>query len=248
MFPITHIWFGEQVLGELDNQSVLGAIFPDMVISGCLEYNTTHKSGWKLYEFIKNNHPQYLGFARGTLTHGVDPKGLDYYGDEKFKSLEMGYCFQKAVGVTERVIKSCNIPESFGLWKAHNFIEMAIELEIYNRYPLAHEKMKKAMMDLEMIKKLCPVLEEFYGLSNGSVNGIIEHFGTFVELNQPSSETLAKKYDLQMKRRHNISINTEKSRVIIEDCRPIISVDMFDFFDYVNIKVGDMIRMGEENI
>ena len=153
MFPVTHIWFGEKVLGELDNQSILGTIFPDMVISGCLDYDTTHKSGWKLYEFFKKEYPEFLGFARGTISHGVDPKGLDYYGDEKYRGIEKGYCFQKAMEIVDKVV-GCSIPKELGLWKAHNFIEMAIEVEIDELNPVAHAKMKAAMKDQRVLKNI----------------------------------------------------------------------------------------------
>ena len=247
MFPVTHIWFAERVLGELNNQSALGTIFPDMVILGCLEYDTTHKSGWKLLDFLGKDHPEFLGFARGILTHGVNPKGLDYYSDEKYKDLDEGYCFQKAREIEKRVIESCNIPEKMGLWKAHNFIEMAVELEIHRKYPSANKKMKAAMKDMQVIDNICPILDKYYDLKNGTMKSCVEHFGAFVELERPTAESLAVKYDFQMYQKHGIHINILKSRDIIDDCRQIISSDMFDFFDYVNIKVVEMIRSGEEN-
>ena len=247
MFPVSHIWFGERVLGELDIQSVFGTIFPDMVILGCLEYDITHKSGWKLFDFLKKEHPEFLGFARGILTHGVNPKGLDYYSDEKFKDLNEGYCFQKAKEIEKRVIESCNIPEKMGLWKAHNFIEMAVELEIYERYPSTNKRMKDAMNDRQVIEDLCPILDKYYELKYGTMKSCVEHFGAFVELESLTAESLAVKYDFQMHQKHGIRINILESRDIIDDCRQIIAGDMFDFFDYVKIEVAEMIRSGEEN-
>lgn len=246
MFSITHVWFAGKVLGEQNHQIALGSIFPDMVISGCLKYPETHKGGWALYHYIKEEHPQFLPFVKGMLTHGVDPKGLDYFGDEKYKELEWGYCFEKAGTIKDIVVKNCNIPEEYGLWKAHNFIEMAIELEVNKAYPETLEQMKAALFDRELHREIGEVLDTFYDQEKGTVEGMIGRFSTFLELKEPNSEALAIKYDLQMKQRHDISINVIGCGEIIENCRTLIKEDLFDFFMEVENAVRHMIIREEE--
>lgn len=246
MFPITHVWFGNSVLGELDSQGILGTIFPDMVISGALEYSRTHKSGWELYEYFSTNHPDYLNFAKGTVTHGVTPKGLDFFGDECYRNTEKGYCFQKAVPIVREVLHCCNIPETMGLWKAHNFIEMAIELEIHEAFPGTLERMKAALEDHVMIGPLGRLLEEFYHLDEGTIPALIKQFSSFVELETPTAIQLAKKYDLQMKRRHHIGIQIEESAALIMKSRELVSDDLFEFFDFARVEVKKTIEEGKQ--
>ncbi len=242
MFPVTHIWFGERVLGKLNNMGILGTIFPDMVISGCFSHEETHRAGWKLFDFLVSKDEYFRPFALGTITHGVNPTGLDYFGDEKFPGGEKGYCFQKAEIIKNKVIEACNIPEEFGLWKGHNFIEMAIEMEIYDKNIDIDYRMKSALADKYEITKISRALAEYYLLNSEDVSHCIDQFGKYVELENPSSSSLAFKYDLQMIKKHGISIDIKKSTKIIEESREIIKEDIFDFFDFAENEVKKIIK------
>lgn len=242
MFPITHIWFGEKVLGELNNMGILGTIFPDMVISGCFSHEMTHRAGWKLFDFLLAKDKAFMPFAAGTITHGVNPTGLDYFGDESFPGGEKGYCFQKAAFIKNEVIEACNIPEEYGLWKGHNFIEMAIEMEIYSENQYINTRMKNALNDVSTIKIIGKALAEFYTLKTEDVINCIEQFGKYVELEKPSPGSLAAKYDIQMKKKHGINIDIVKSEKIIQNSREIIKEDVFEFFSFTENEVTKVIN------
>jgi hypothetical protein len=120
MFPITHIWFSREVLGHINNMTVVGSIFPDTAVSGFLNHEQTHKVGWGLYNFFEDNCPEYIDFARGVVTHTVNPRGLDFYADEEYREGPKGYCFQKGRQIEEEVINAAKLAN------AHDFI---MELE-----------------------------------------------------------------------------------------------------------------------
>lgn len=249
MFPMTHIWFSRRVLGHLNNMTVLGSVFPDAVIKCSLTYDQTHNSGWGLYEYFSKNAEEYLDFARAVATHTVNPKGLDFYGDEEYGSGYKGYCFQKAVEIEEEVIEACNIPGKFGLWKAHNFIEMGIELNIVHSEKELVSIFHDGLTDTRLIHKIAAHLDKYFGLKDkyfglkdGSSASCISKFTDFMELKDVSSLSLAKRYNTQMQVKHGISIDISKSSDIIEKSRTIVQEDFDSFIDYCTEKVETMLK------
>ncbi|MDF2521082.1 MAG: hypothetical protein K0R84_1710 [Clostridia bacterium] len=244
MYPITHIWFAEKVLGYRNSSLILGAIFPDIAVTRCLSYLDTHYCGWKLYNHMK----QYdSDFAKAMITHTVNPMGLDYYGDESYKSGYKGYCFQKAKEIAEEVIKACNIPENFGLWKAHNFIEMGIELNVIDADLSLHQDLYKVSQNKSVIDCIAKPVEDYYSLKSGQISESFKRYAEYIELEQPNSSTLAVKYDMQMQSKHGININIEESARIIQSCREIVREDIDEFMDYCTANIRVLVEGGDKS-
>jgi len=242
MFPITHIWFSKEVLGNMNNMTVLGAIFPDTAISGFLTHEKTHKVGWRLFDFFENSYSEFLDFAKGIVTHAVDPRGLDFYADEEFGEGRKGYCFQKASHIEREVIEACSIPESFGLWKAHNFIEMGIELNMAESNEIYSKALYDALNDSCLINALAEPLESFFELGKTAITESMKRFAGFVELSHLNSRTLAQKYNEQMQSKHGIKIDVGRSCNIIEKSRIIIEDDFDEFAGVCINNVRNMLR------
>ncbi|HHY78313.1 MAG TPA: hypothetical protein GX498_07400 [Clostridiales bacterium] len=241
MFPFTHIWFSHNVLGYTNNMTVLGSIFPDAFVSSELDYNATHKTGWKLYDYFAKDKPELLDFVKSTVTHTVSPEGLDYYGDESYKGSK-GYCFQKAESIVEEVIEACNIPENFGIWKAHNFIEMAIEINILNENGYLLGFLDKALQDSSIMNEIERSLESYYGLKTGSLKNNFKKFQHFVYKENVSSRILSINYDHHMKVRHGINIDIDKASKVIDKAKHIIHDDYAGFLEEAVIKVKGMLK------
>ncbi len=242
MFPITHIWFSRRVLGYVNNMTVLGSVFPDTVIKCCLTYDQTHNVGWGLYKHFSDHSEEYLDFARAVVTHTVNPKGLDFYGDEEYGSGYKGYCFQKAVAIEKEVVSACNIPDKFGLWKAHNFIEMGIEMNIAASDNELVNIFHKGLTDRHLIKELSARIDKYFGLKNGSAADCFSKFTEFMELQELSSVSLAKRYNTQMQVKHDTQIDISKCSEIIEKSRTIVREDFDSFIDYCTEKVETMLK------
>lgn len=241
MFPITHIWFSNMVLGYTNHLTVLGAIFPDACVCKYLTYDTTHKSNWAIFDYIFKEKIELSDFAKSMVTHTVLPKGLDYYCDGLFMSSE-GYCFQKAALIVDDVIDACNLPEEYGLWKAHNFIEMAVELEVIIRNRWINKAFRDALCDDRLINSLESFIESYFDLKSGSMKNSFKRFETFATITENSSYQLALQYELNMQKRHGININVEKSSNIIESCRDIIKEDFTDFINNAEDRVKRMLH------
>lgn len=222
--------------------TVLGSIFPDTVIKCCLTYDQTHNAGWGLYEYFKNYSEKHLDFARAMVTHTVNPNGLDFYGDEEYGSGYKGYCFQKAVEIEKEVIHACNIPDKFGLWKAHNFIEMGIEMNIADSDDELISVFHKGLTDSCMIDELSRHIDKYFGLKGRTVVDCFHRFTDFMELQELSSMTLAARYNTQMLAKHGIRIDISKCSEIIEKSRSIVQEDFDEFIDFCTLRVEAMLK------
>jgi hypothetical protein len=242
MFPITHIWFAEKVIGYRDSSIILGAIFPDIVIAGSLGYKQTHYCGYELYNYLSSS---CSSFAKAMITHTVYPRGLDFYGDECYRE-NKGYCFQKGQLIVDKVIEVCNIPEEMGLWKAHNFIEMAVELDIADRNQWLYKELRTAFEDSSSIKNAAEPIEKYYNLKRNDIIEAYKVFSQYIEMESYDSNTLALKYDLQMKSKHGIGIKVEKASELIQSCRTIINADIEEFFEYSEESVCNMLKGGDK--
>jgi len=247
LFPITHIYFSHGILGKLNTMTALGAIFPDITISGILSYDKTHREGTGLYNHFKLFHREYMDFANSMITHTVNPKGLDYYGDEQYLQGYKGYCFQKGKLIENETVEICNIPNEYSLWKAHNIIEMAVELIMHERNKEYSKLLGYSLRDKDMLQCICRASEDYYKIDEGALCKCIERFSSFVELNDLNSLTLAKKYDLQMKAKHGISIQIDQCSILIDKCCDLVSEDLDSFFEYTFEQVLLMMK-GDERV
>ncbi len=242
MFPMTHIWFSRRVLGYLNNMTVLGSIFPDTVIKCCLTYDQTHNVGWGLYDYFREYAEEYLDFVKAAVTHTVTPKGLDFYGDEEYGRGYKGYCFQKAAAIEKEVIEACNIPDKFGLWKAHNFIEMGIEMNIAYSEKELMNIFHNGLTDTSLVYQLSSHIDKYFGLKDRSSASCFSRFTEAMELKDLSSLAFAKRYNTQMQMKHGISIDIPKCSNIIEKSRTIVQGDFDSFIDYCTEQVETMLK------
>lgn len=246
MFPFTHIWFSQNVLGYSNNMTVLGSIFPDALVSDKLNHDDTHNIGWNMYKFFMEEKPELMDFVKSAMTHTVSPKGLDYYGDGIYEE-QKGYCFLKAESIVDEVIEACNIPKEYGLWKAHNFIEMAVEFEILHENEQLVVLLDKSLQDNPTICEIESSLETFYGLEHGTLKHSFRKFQHFVYKEDVSSRILSINYDHHMKLRHGINIDIDKASKIIDKAKHIINEDYIDFLANAEEKVRETLDYGMEN-
>jgi len=231
MFPQTHVFFAEKVFGVLSPAQTLGSVFPDIVADFCANRKDSHGRGADLLVYLNNDEDLY-NFALGVVTHGIDPRGIDYYGDEHYLSFERGYCFEKGRALIEETIKACNLPPEMGWWKAHNIIEMGIELRTGGSGPYG-EILAGALADTHLINKISRDVARFYGTDPYNFSHRIYNFSNYIETFQVTAKSLAARYDVQMFVRHRIHINIEHVAQLILKAMEIISDDFNDFFAYV---------------
>lgn len=239
MFPQTHVYFAGRVLGNINDAIALGSIFPDMVIGAGVPRDISHNSGRELFAFLMENGA-LCDFARGNITHGVNPDGLDYYGDEKNPPFERGYCFEKGRRFIQATVEACNIPEEMGWWKAHNIVEMGIELHISQRAPYG-EILRGAFANTALIEDISCQSGAFFGRDPLPFAGRIASFPDYIDLEMATPESLARKYEYQMYFKHRIRINTPRVAKLIEEAAQWVDSDLDDFFNKTTGRVKEVL-------
>lgn len=234
MFPQTHIHFARQVLGRLNTALILGSIFPDMAIGAGIKREVSHYCGRQLLEHMQET--PVADFARGVITHGVEPFGLDYYGDEKNPPQERGYCFEKGRDFIASTIEACNIPPEMGWWKSHNIIEMGVELRI-SRLESYGRLLLEAFQDEPMVQQVCQQAGDFFGLGADPFLKRIHAFARYIDTSRATSHSLAERYDFQMYYKHKIRVNIPRVARLIEAAAEAVAPDIEQFLKETEDKV-----------
>lgn len=232
MFPQTHIYFAEWITGAKGDSVTLGSILPDMLGGGLFNHYESHSKGEEIYRYLKK-HQMLLTFGTAVLTHGFVPKGLDYYGDEKYQDFDKGYCFEKAKPFIKATVEACNIPPSMGWWKAHNIVEMGIELLVSSR-DYYYDRLKSTFANRDLISEVDEMLNDLW-IDNGlNFANRVEKFADIIEQDKADAESLAKKYRLQMILKHKVEIDTRKVAILIDKAALSVDNELDGFFTTIS--------------
>jgi len=238
MYPQTHVYFAEKVFGRLTEPLALGSVFPDIIQGIVPNRQKSHGCGAEILTYMReqDNNKDLLDFARGIITHGIKPAGLDYYGDEKFLSYERGYCFEKGRVLIDETIKACRLPPAMGWWKTHNIIEMGIELHLsdFNNYG---QILSASFANIDLLARLSQYLGYFYAIEPALLRQRILRFAGFIEISRVTATSLANRYDLQMFAKHHLHIDIPHVAELIKQAITIVNDDLAEFFIYVLDKV-----------
>ncbi len=242
MYPQTHVYFAETILGRQSDSISLGSVLPDMLVGGYFNHCQAHSKGEEIYGFLLKRHHALLEFGKAVLTHGFVPKGLDYYGDEKYLDFEKGYCFEKARPFIQKTVEACNIPPEMGWWKAHNIIEMGVELLVSSsdRY---NERLKSAFTNRVLVSGVDEALTSLWQDSKLEFAGRVKRFVGLVELEKAGAESLANKYGVQMRFKHHVEIDPKKVARLICEAADSVDGDVQIFF----LNVASMVKKNIEH-
>ncbi len=239
MFPLTHAYAIGRLVAVPEPLHILGAIFPDAVLTNGLPWDKAHCSGAEIYAFLAARDLSLLPFAVGAITHGVRPPGLDYYGDEKYDGFEKGYCFEEARPYAARVATICRLPASMGWWKAHNFVEMAIEWLLAEQDPRLGPAVEQALGDQRACARLAPHLGAFFQADGAAVAASLPAMLPFLALRDATPAGLAAKYELQVRRKHGVeAIDVDGAAELIAEIAGVIQPGCWAFMDEAVGKIG----------
>lgn len=249
IFSLMHQFFASRILGELSSEARLGALFPDnaLLIGG--DRDVTHGSGERLYSLAMGmdrgeDRRKLAEFARGALTHGVNPPALDYYSDEAYRGLERGYSFELARPYAERAAEICRLPRALGWWKAHNFVEMGTELVLARASPELGSTAARLLADPEPLRGVVGLLSRTLGL--GRPESILQSFPgmlPYLVLSEVTPERLAEAYERQVRHRHEVEqIDLTAAAELIEECAADVEASLDEFLDYVEPRVAELMK------
>jgi len=240
LFPLTHVYICQKVFNHLNNQLILGSTFPDTVIESPLDYHQTHTMGRRFLNYVKKHAPSIKDFALGILIHGIEPRGVDYYCDERYPGCERGFCFKKAKPLIKEVVEKCLIPEEYGWWKAHNFVEMGIELKVSDENHQLVKMLKDAYSDFPLIRCVSKTLGNFFKIDEEDIYQGFIRFSRYLGENPLTAQSLAEKFEQQMDSRHKVCIDKQASAKLIQKCRDTIDRDFDEFVKHFLNNLPDL--------
>jgi hypothetical protein len=229
---LTHAYAVGRLAPPAGPLSILGSIFPDAVLVNGLDWEQAHRCGAALYAFLAERAPAGRPFALGVITHGIAPAGLDYYGDQKYGPFEKGYAFEEARPYADRVAAICGLPASMGWWKAHNFVEMAIEWLVARQEPDLGPRVQEAFARAGELAFLSPHLAAFFRRDGLDLVQGLAAMAPFLALEPATPATLAERYQRQVQAKHGVAaIAVDQAAALIEEVAAAIQPRCWAFLE-----------------
>ena len=239
MFPLVHHYINTCLNPVLHPYTVYGGLFPDLASGTGYDRNTAHEIGQSFYAWCKNNAPEGLPLARGIICHGNKPAGVDYYADEYWPGKDRGWCFQQGAYWLPKVKNATGLPDEMLWWKSHNFIEIALEYLLIQKYSAINRGLINALEDKNAAKDVSKILSRFTGIEAKSFTAVYQKAAGIFALDPVTPLHLAEKQADAFRLRHNIltaDVNAMAELIIA------ISLDLKDCYeDYLALvekKVG----------
>jgi hypothetical protein len=251
MFPIAHAWMIEQCVPDATLAHYLGCVWPDMLYGSPLTHQQTHRGGAALVAYASALTPgaladEFRQFVQGALSHGVEPRGFDWYSDEGYGDLpasERGYAFQRGRQLAERAAVACSVAQDQGWWKAHNLIEMAFERRLFAERPERGERITAACADTALVERISARLSEHFGHPADALAIPMRRFPEVVELRPATVDSLARTYALQTRLRH-LGAEPDEAAIasLIAEAETIVTPDADEFLRMSSSQVHVMLN------
>jgi len=204
MFPLVHYFVNRQIFENVSPLMTLGGIFPDLAAAAGMDRDTGHTMGKDLYDWCKKEAPQGLDLARGIISHGTEPHGVDHYADEYFSGYKKGWCFLQGERYMQQVAAVTHLPDDLIWWKSHNFVEISYELLTAEKYPELIDDLLKDIYDQDAICCAAKLLSRYSGIKEADFTAAFENIPNIFALKDMSPLTLAEKQNNAFMVRHKI--------------------------------------------
>lgn len=239
MFPIVHYFANITAYGQAPPLMALGGLFPDLASGTGMERNDAHMMGAAFYRWCTEEAPEALPLARGIISHGVTPCGVDYYADEYWPGCERGWCFEQGRPWIARIAAVTHLPDSLLWWKSHNFVEMAYELLTIEQYPEIGSKIIAAVQDEALVQEAAQVLHRYTGRDEALIAGMFRKAPEIFALAEVTAHAMAERQVASYRRRHNVyDADAGGITALLEE----ISEELRQGYAYYMPQANDMVK------
>jgi len=197
----------QREFSPLEQQLVyVGSILPDFICGMGFDRNVWHSQGAAFLKFCQNRGRQAEALALGVCLHGDDGFGFDTFADEVWQG-KMGWCFLQCLPYIPDVVLACNLPRSLALWKAHNMVELAAELELAAAYPQLGPRLLAAVHSDAVLDVVGAELAAYSSSPSEPPNmrRILRTMNERFSVEQVTAADCAGKYLQQLAKRHQVS-------------------------------------------
>jgi len=130
-----------------------------------------------------------------------------------------------------------------GLWKAHNFVEMALEWLIARQHPELEGQVQHAFARLGELAFLSPHLACFFERDDLDLVQGLPAMLPFLALEQISPASLAERYQRQVRLRHGVeAIAVQEAAGLIVEIATAIQPHCWAFLEDVLGRMGAMLE------
>ncbi len=201
MFPLIHHFVNKKIYSAPSPLMIIGGMWPDLA-SGAIPHdrsqgnrlrNLVHRNGEAFYHWCQKHTPDSLDLARGIVSHGLCPKGVDYYADEVWPGCAKGWCFAIGGRYVHLVAEATKMPPGYRWWKAHNFVEMSYDLLAQEENPTLSDELLAAVQDEAALTQAATVLSSYYQLEKEDLTALFHRIPQIYAIDHPTPLMLAQR-------------------------------------------------------
>ncbi len=233
MFPLTHLYVNQIILGSMNPMQAIGSVLPDLLAYSGIAWERAHS--------LKDEATLPCDVYIADALHGVGLPGLDYYTDKSYRQGD-GYAFYKARYIKDALL-TLGVPEGDCLWRGHNIIEMAIEVNIKNTTRMTFAPLRKANLETALIT----TLEQSLTASMGQPVDLSTPLSLFVSLDG-DQKILSDHYSIKLNQAYKTDISGDSIHSLIEQAQSYISKDYLNFLEDCVTRMENHLRVLERGV
>lgn len=233
MFPLTHLYINQIILGSMNPAQAIGSVLPDLLVYNGMNWAEAH-SLKKEYLLPKDT------FLADAL-HGVALPGLDYYTDKSYHGGD-GFAFNKASHIKEN-LSTLGVPIQDCLWRGHNIIEMAVEINISNYTEMTFDPLRNALKETALIREL----EQSLTAYTGNIVDLSTPLSIFISLNGEQT-VLSEHFSNKLNTYYKSNISEFSISRLIDKAQTYIEKDYTNFLEECVTRMKKDLRVLERGI
>ncbi len=242
MFPLIHYLSNKIIYSQIPPLMVLGGFYPDFAAGSGYDRDTAHLMGDAFYKWCLENHPDALPLARGIISHGSAPGGVDYFADEHWPDCERGWCFEEGKQWMNKIAVASKLPDNLIYWKSHNFVEMTCELIANDDQNELSKEILRVIDDKVTIDYAAEVLADYTGCDKVKIAAMFNKAAYIFALEEVTSKAMAEKQAQAFVFRHNI-VNTDAPAMaaVLDEMAVALRQRYYPYMEQSTKLVGEML-------
>lgn len=154
---------------------IIGSILPEIMFytkKHPFKLGKIHEGGDSVYNYLKKNKPEWSDLGIGMIAHSAK------YGADKFNLNEnlaiLGYKGKDVEILRKKLIKILKVSHDTSKIRAHNILELAIELKIVKDNPEFIKEFNESISDKKIIEQTKKILTDCFDKSYKEVSVCVD--------------------------------------------------------------------------
>lgn len=173
---IGHAWVAVNAVPQGDKKLLmLGSILPEIMYytkDHPFKFEEIHEGGDEVYKYLIEKSPEFADLGLGMLAHSVK-KGADRFNFDENLAL-LGYSGGLVEKLRIKLSSILHVPYETAKNRAHNILELAVELGIIKSNPDFIDEFKEAVLDKETREKIKSILSECFSKPSQEVSRVVD--------------------------------------------------------------------------